>query len=110
MFSQQAGRSDFKIDGRLVDSTTRQPIARARVAIAPVAQRDAFTTLITREDGLFYFAGLKAGKYTLSAQAHGYVFQSFNQHDQYSSSIVYRGGRKRKFERAGLSAGQREHN
>ncbi len=88
ILSQPAGRSGFKIDGRLIDSTTRQPIARARVAISPVTQRDSFTTMITGEDGLFSFAGLKAGKYTLSAQAYGYVFQAFNQHDQYASSIV----------------------
>ncbi len=86
--AQQPARSDFKMDGRLVDTTTQQPVAHARVAIAPVTQRDAFTTIITGEDGLFSFTGLKAGKYALSAQAHGYVFQSFNQHDQYASSIV----------------------
>jgi hypothetical protein len=84
----QAARADFKIDGRLVDATSEQPVAHARVAIAPVTERDAFTTIVTGEDGLFSFTGLKAGKYTLTAQAHGYVVQSFNQHDQYSSSIV----------------------
>src|SRR5476651_1021845 len=84
VLAQPAIRSDFKIDGRLVDIQTNQPVARARVAVASVTQRDAFTTVITAEDGLFSFSGLKAGKYSLSAQAHGYVFQSFNQHDQRS--------------------------
>lgn len=88
VLAQPAVRSDFKIDGRLVDIQTNQPVARARVAVASVTQRDAFTTVITAEDGLFSFSGLKAGKYSLSAQAHGYVFQAFNQHDQYSSSIA----------------------
>jgi len=86
--SQQSGLSGFKIDGRLVDATSNQPIAHARVAIAPVTQRDAFTTIVTAEDGLFSFSGLKAGKYTLFAQAHGYIVHAFNQHDQYSSSIA----------------------
>jgi hypothetical protein len=84
----QAARADFKIDGRLVDAASEQPVVHARVAVAPVTERDAFTTIVTAEDGLFSFSGLKAGKYTLTAQAHGYVVQSFNQHDQYSSSIV----------------------
>lgn len=86
--AQQPGRTDLKIDGRLVDGAGNQPIARARVAIAAVTQRNDFTTVVTAEDGLFSFSGLKPGKYALSAQAHGYVFQSFNQHDQYASSIV----------------------
>ena len=86
--AQQPGRTGFKIDGRLVDGASNQPIAHARVAIAAVTQRNDFTTIVTAEDGLFSFSGLKPGKYTLSAQAHSYVFQSFNQHDQYSSSIV----------------------
>ncbi len=86
--AQQPSQTGFKIDGRLVDGASNQPIAHARVAIASVTQRNDFTTIVTAEDGLFSFSGLKPGKYTLSAQAHSYVFQSFNQHDQYSSSIV----------------------
>jgi Carboxypeptidase regulatory-like domain len=80
--------ADFHISGTLVDANTGQPIARARVAVAPVTQRDNFTTVITREDGRFLFASLMPGKYTLTAQARGYLVQSFNQHDQFASSVV----------------------
>jgi hypothetical protein len=90
--AQPSVRADFKIDGRLVDAVTNQPIARARVAVAPATERDDFTTIVTAEDGLFSFAGLKAGKYTLTAQARGYLLQAFNQHDQYSSAIVVGAG------------------
>ena len=83
-----AAHADFQISGTLVDGNTGQPIPRARVAIAPVTQRDAFTTVITHQDGQFFFSNLTPGKYTLTAQARGYLFQSFNQHDGYSSSIV----------------------
>lgn len=83
-----ANQTDFQISGVLVDANTGQPIQRARVAIAPVTQRDNFTTVITHEDGRFLFPNLAPGKYTLTAQARGYLLQSFNQHDQYSSSIV----------------------
>jgi protocatechuate 3,4-dioxygenase beta subunit len=93
LHAAQAGRTDsktadFKIDGRLMDAVSGQPVAHARVAIATATERDAFTTMITAEDGLFFFAGLKPGKYSLTAQAHGYAIQSFNQHDQYSSAVV----------------------
>jgi hypothetical protein len=86
--AQPSVRADFRIDGRLVDSVTNQPIARAHVAVAPATERDAFTTIVTAEDGLFSFAGLKPGKYTLTAQAHGYLLQAFNQHEGYSSAIA----------------------
>ena len=79
---------DFEIGGILVNSLTSQPIARARVAIAPVTKRNDFTTVITGEDGLFSFAKLTPGKYVLTAQARGYLLQYFNQHDQFASSIV----------------------
>lgn len=80
--------SVFSIGGILVDAANSQPLAGARVAIAPVSQRDAFTTVTTAEDGRFHFSGLSAGKYTLTAQQRGYVAQSFNQHGQLSSSIA----------------------
>lgn len=78
----------YHISGTLVDAINGQPIAKARVAISPVTTRNDFTTVVTAEDGRFFFTGLVRGKYTLTAQARGYLLQSFNQHDQYSSSIA----------------------
>src|SRR5690348_4514637 len=83
-----AQHGHFEISGTLVDAITGQPINHARVAVAPVTQRDAFTTIVTQQDGRFSFNGLDPGKYTLTAQVRGYLTQSFNQHDQFSSSIV----------------------
>jgi uncharacterized surface anchored protein len=79
---------NFQISGILVDSITGQPLAKARVAISPVNERNNFSTMVTVADGRFLFVNLASGKYTLTAQARGYLLQSFNQHDQYSSSIV----------------------
>jgi hypothetical protein len=81
-------RADFQISGTAVDANTSQPVPRARVAVAPVTARGNFTTVITGEDGRFLFPKLAPGKYTLSAQARGYLVQFFNQHDQYASSIA----------------------
>ncbi len=78
----------FQISGTVVDVVSNEPLAGARVAISPVSQRNAFTTVVTHEDGRFVFPGLSAGKYALTAQRRGYVTQSFNQHDQYASSIA----------------------
>jgi protocatechuate 3,4-dioxygenase beta subunit len=94
MLGQQPPRADlttpsvFQISGVLVDAAGNQPLPGARVAIAPVTERDAFTTVITGEDGRFSFPGLAAGKYALTAQHRGYLAQSFNQHGQFSSSIA----------------------
>lgn len=82
----------FQISGTLVDSTNDQPLARARVAIAPVSDRSAVTAIVTSDDGRFAFRRLAAGKYTLTAQRRGYLTQSFNQHDQFSSSIAVGAG------------------
>ncbi|HKV91911.1 MAG TPA: carboxypeptidase regulatory-like domain-containing protein [Candidatus Angelobacter sp.] len=78
----------FQISGIVVDAVSNSPVTGARVAISPVNQRDKFTTVVTHENGRFLFPGLSAGKYTLTAQHRGYVTQSFNQHDQYASSIA----------------------
>lgn len=83
-----ANGTSLQISGVLVDAVTGQPIRQARVAIAPVANRDALTTIVTGENGRFLFSNLTTGKYGLTAQRHGYLTRSFNQHDQYSSSIV----------------------
>ena len=86
--STPAAHAEFEISGTLVDANTGQPVPRARVAIAPVTQRDNFATIITQQDGQFFFANLTPGKYTLTGQARGYLLESFNQHDGYASSIV----------------------
>src|SRR5262249_4124178 len=82
----------FQISGTLLDANSGQVIIHARVAIAPVTKRNDLTTVITGEDGGFSFSNLMPGKYGLTAQARGYLFQSFNQHDGFSSSIAVGAG------------------
>ncbi len=78
----------FSISGTVVDSVTGAPLGHTVVAIAPVSKRDDFRTMITGNDGRFAFAELIKNKYTLSAQRRGHLSQSFEQHDQYSTSIA----------------------
>jgi 5-hydroxyisourate hydrolase-like protein (transthyretin family) len=79
---------EFQISGTVVDFLTGQPLAKTRVAIAPVSQRGDLTTVVTSDDGRFMFRSLARNKYTLTAQRRGYITASFNQHDQYASSIA----------------------
>ena len=79
---------EFQISGTIVDSVTGQPLSNARVAIAPISQRADFTTVVTGDDGRFVFHDLARNKYTLTAQRRGYIAESFNQHEQFSSSIA----------------------
>lgn len=78
----------FQITGTLVDATTGQPVVHARVAIAPVTQRTNFITVVTGRTGRFLFTNLALGKYTLTAQARGYLLQSFNAHERFSTAIA----------------------
>ena len=84
----QHKEAGFQIAGIVVDSVTEQPLAKTRVSIAPVTDRQAYTTVVTGQDGKFFFSGLVTGKYALAAQRRGYLARAFNQHDQYSSSIA----------------------
>lgn len=78
----------FKIAGTLVDAVSGAPLAHATVTIAPVTKRDDTRTVVTAAGGEFLFENLDNGKYALTARRRGYVFQAFNQHDQYSTSIA----------------------
>ena len=80
--------AQFQIAGTVVDAVSGAPLSHVTVAIAPVAKRDDMRTVVTAADGQFLFEKLAKGKYTLSAQRHGYISQAFNQHDQFSSSIA----------------------
>jgi carboxypeptidase family protein len=78
----------FEISGRVVDAASGAPLSHTVVAIAPVSKRDNVHTMSTDGDGQFRFTDLPADKYTLTAQRRGYITESYEQHDQYSTSIA----------------------
>jgi hypothetical protein len=86
--SGAAASLQFEISGRVVDANSGARLAHTVVALAPTAKRDELHTVVTDDDGQFRFADLPPGKYALTAQRRGYLTESYEQHDQYSTSIV----------------------
>src|SRR2546423_4114958 len=80
--------SGFEISGTVVDAITGQPLSGVHIGIAPVTERNKFRIVITGEDGRFSFDNVSRGKYVLTAQHRGYITQSYDQHEQYSTSIA----------------------
>jgi hypothetical protein len=94
VFAQQKDTSaapatgKWKISGVVVDATSSTSLARAQVTITPVTRQNEFHTMVAGEDGRFLFDNLDPGKYTLTAEHKGYLREAFDQHGQYSTSIV----------------------
>ena len=86
--------SAFRISGRVIDAITKQPLARAFVAINPANSPntpnppDSGRVEITDEQGLFAFASVPPGKYVLSARHRAYLAQMYQQHENFMTAIV----------------------
>ncbi len=78
----------FVIGGVMVNAANGQPVAGAKVVIAPVMARSSIQMQLTGADGRFAFAGLSAGKYSIEGSARGYREQGWNQHDNYATAVV----------------------
>lgn len=82
-----AGAS-YRIAGVVVSRSDGNPLARSRIVVRDVKSPDKFETVITAEDGKFEFAGVPAGKYSLTGAKHGFISAAYDQHDGYSTAIV----------------------
>lgn len=95
-------KETYEITGVVVNAVTGEPVPGAVISVSPTGfsrprmfprralnpgASDDHTTR-TGSDGSFSFAGLSAGKYSLTAFHHGFPRQAFEQHEQYSSAIV----------------------
>jgi len=86
--------STFRISGRVIDAVTGQPLASAVVAIdssnPPNSPNppDSTRVEVTAADGSFVFAGVLPGKYVLSAHHRGYIAQTYQQHESFTTAIV----------------------
>lgn len=86
--AQNRQSADFEIRGIVVDAVSGAPVADAQVAIAPAADRTAYRTGTTGQDGRFSFRSLSPGKYALFAEADGYSTQLLQQHGQNSTAVA----------------------
>jgi protocatechuate 3,4-dioxygenase beta subunit len=76
------------ISGKVADARSGRPVARCVVEINPNDNRSQALSVETGDDGQFDFAGLRPGKYALSAGKRGYLTQSYQQHDIFSTAIA----------------------
>ncbi len=77
-----------RISGKVVDAKSGQALAHCVVQISPTQQRQASLSMTTGEDGQFIFKDLPVGKYALTAGRRGYLNQSYQQHDAFSTAIA----------------------
>ncbi len=89
-----APASSFRISGKVIDSVTGQPLARASVTLnltnSPDVSNPPDPTRFgnTDAEGVFAFAGLPPGKYILSASRRGFVPQMYQQHEGFTTAIT----------------------
>jgi hypothetical protein len=78
----------YRISGKVVDARTGAALGRCSVQIADTKDRGQPRTTTSGDDGGFAFDGLARGKYSLTAERHGYLTQSYEEHDQFSTAIA----------------------
>lgn len=86
--AEQAGANGYRIGGRVVDAHSGAALARCVVQIVEVKQGRESRVVRSGEDGRFAFDGLALAKYRLSASKTGYLTQSYEQHDGFSTAIA----------------------
>jgi len=80
--------ASYRIAGTVVSSMTGEPLGAAKVSIVATEDEKFQRHVITPPDGRFAFADLPVGKYSLTASAHGYRAQGFNQHGDFFTGIA----------------------
>src|ERR1700689_995333 len=78
----------WHISGKVVDARSGQALARCVVEIDPTENRGQSLSVETGDDGRFDFAGLRQGKYELNAAKRGYLTQSSQEHEGFSTAIA----------------------
>lgn len=78
----------YRIAGIVISKIGSRPLARARITIADAKDPKKFESLVTADDGKFQFAGVPAGKYSLTGARRGFIFAAYDQHDEFSTAIV----------------------
>ncbi len=85
---QNTPANGYRVSGTVVSKTDGHPLARARVTLRDTKGSEKFESLVTAEDGKFYFQGVPPGKYSLTGRKRGFISAAYDQHEQFSTAIV----------------------
>ncbi len=77
----------FQVHGVVVRPATGRPVKHARVTILQNNHPEQQASVMTGEDGNFYFTDVPQGKYTLAAELHG-VNKTFQEDGSFSTGIA----------------------
>ncbi len=77
----------YRVAGTVVQAKGGTPLARCRVTITDLKNRQSNKFAITGDDGRFDFH-VPAGRYSLEGAKRGFISAAYNQHDQFSAAIV----------------------
>ena len=83
-----ASAKGFEISGVVTSAVSAEPVPHAKVEIGLSQEQSTLQTVLTGPDGRFTFPNLAAGKYWLSAQAHGFWRQALDEHDGYFTGVA----------------------
>jgi hypothetical protein len=78
----------YRVAGTVVSAADGHVLAHARVLLTSTKNPALKDTSITSDDGHFEFTKVPAGKYSLEAAKRGFISQSLNQHEQFSTAVV----------------------
>jgi 5-hydroxyisourate hydrolase-like protein (transthyretin family) len=84
----QSSHGSYRISGKVVNAITGEPLAGARLELAPTAGAQWVKAFLTQKDGHFAFERLAPGKYQLYGERFGYARQGFDEHPGFLSAIV----------------------
>lgn len=79
---------DFRIAGRIVNSSTGEPLARAMIAALAEQDSHVVASVLSDADGNFVLEHLPAGKYPLTASKRGFRTAYYDEHEDFNSAIV----------------------
>jgi hypothetical protein len=86
--AQTSSGPSYRISGKVLNAVSGAPLGQCVVHISDTKNRGVDRSVVTADDGRFVFNDVLKGKYGLSAEKHGFVTESYQQHDQYSTAIA----------------------
>ena len=84
----RAAGPEFRIAGRISNSSTGEPLSRATVTALSEQDNHVVASTLSNADGRFVLDHLPAGKYPLTASKRGYRLAFYDEHEDFNSAIV----------------------